>query len=141
MSDACYELSCDCGHVRITARGQPELSLYCHCGSCRRLYSNDVLSLTGWSDDNVDLPDVSVMFEHKLADREMRRFGCPKCGMIMYGRHKPGIPVIPHSVFRKANGGTLPVELAPTLHLFYGDRVLDIDDDLAKSEGGEMIGL
>lgn len=141
MSNTIYKLSCDCGHVKMTARGEPELSIHCHCASCRALYANDVLSLTGWSDDNVDLPDESAMFDYKLADREMRRFGCSQCGMLMYGRHRPGIPVIPHGVFRKNNDGKLPAELAPTLHLFYGERVLDIDDDLPKSEGGEMLGL
>jgi len=138
---AIYELSCDCGHVTMTARGKPEVSLYCHCGSCRDLYSADILSATGWSDDNVELPDESALFVHKVDGKQMTRYGCPKCGVIMYGRHKPGIPVIPNGVVRKANDGQLPAELAPTLHLFYGERVLDIDDDLPKSEGGEMIGL
>lgn len=141
MSEPTYELSCDCGHVTMTAQGKPELSLYCHCGSCRALYGVDILSATGWADDHVSLPDQAKLFEHKMADKQMRRFGCPKCGMIMYGRHKPGIPVIPHGVFRKNNGGELPAELAPTLHLFYRERVLDVDDALPKSEGGEMIGL
>ena len=71
----------------------------------------------------------------------MHRYGCPKCGMIMYGRHKPGIPVIRHNVFRKNNSGKLPSELAPALHLFYGERVLDIDDDLDKCEDGSAVGL
>lgn len=136
-----YELSCDCGHVTMRVHGEPELSLYCHCGSCRALYSVDMLSATGWAEDNVELPDESKMFVHRMAGKQMTRYGCPECGMIMYGRHKPGIPVIPHGVFRKANEGKLPAALAPTLHLFYRERVIDVDDDLPKSEGGEAIGL
>ncbi|GAB3680185.1 GFA family protein [Salinisphaera aquimarina] len=141
MTDNTYDLSCDCGHVTMRAHGAPELSLYCHCGSCRDMYSVDMLSATGWADDNVELPEESAMFTYAVPGKQMKRFGCPKCGMIMYGRHKPGIPVIPHGVFRKANGGRLPAELAPTLHLFYRERVLDVQDDLPKSEGGEAIGL
>lgn len=140
MSDT-YELSCDCGHVRMTAHGKPEVSLYCHCASCRALYSVDMLSGTGWASENVDLPDEASVFAHKMDGKEMTRYGCPKCGMIMYGVHRPGIPVIPHGVFRKANGGRLPDELSPTLHLFYRERVLDVDDDLHKSEGGEALGI
>lgn len=140
MSDT-YELSCDCGHVKMSVHGKPELTLYCHCGSCRALYSVDMLSAAAWTDDNADLPDESKMFVHKMDGKEMTRYGCAKCGTIMYGRHKPGIPVIPHGLFRKANGGKLPAELAPTLHLFYRERVIDIDDDLRKSEGGEAIGM
>ncbi|MES1926157.1 GFA family protein [Salinisphaera sp. T31B1] len=140
MSDT-YELSCDCGHVKMTARGTPKLSLYCHCGSCRDLYSVDVLSATGWADEDVELPAENDLVVHKVDGKQMTRYSCPECGLTMYGRHKPGIPVIPHGLFRKANGGRLPAELAPTLHLFYRDRVLEIDDGLDKSQGGEAIGL
>ncbi|WP_423821364.1 GFA family protein [Salinisphaera sp. SPP-AMP-43] len=136
-----YELSCDCGHVTMTAHGEPKLSLYCHCASCRALYNTDVLSATGWADDQVELPEPGDMFAHELDGKQMTRYGCPQCGMTLYGRHKPGIPVIPHGVFRKANGGHLPAALAPTLHLFYRERVIDVDDDLRKSEGGEAVGL
>lgn len=136
-----YQLSCDCGKATMTARGEPELSLYCHCPSCRDLYSLDIASLTAWSDDNIDLPDDARLAVYKMADREMTRYACPDCGMTLYGRHKPGMPVVPHGVFRKANGGELPEALTPTMHLFYGDRVLDVDDDLQKSQGGELIGM
>ncbi|WP_158583526.1 GFA family protein [Salinisphaera sp. Q1T1-3] len=136
-----YELSCDCGHVTMTATGTPKVSLYCHCGSCRSLYSVDVLSATGWDDNDVQLPDEARLFVHTMTDKDMTRYGCPQCGMIMYGRHAPGIPVIPHGVFRKANGGKLPAALAPSLHLFYRERVLDVDDDLEKSMGGEALGM
>lgn len=134
-----YELSCDCGHVTMTVRGAPELSLYCHCGSCRALYNTDMLSATGWAEDNVELPDASRLFAHRLEGKQMTRYGCPKCGLTMYGRHRPGIPVIPQGVFRRNNGGRLPDALAPTLHLFYGERVLDVADDLPKSEAAELL--
>ncbi|MDA3919275.1 MAG: GFA family protein [Salinisphaera sp.] len=140
MSDT-YELSCDCGHVSMTANGSPKLSLYCHCGSCRELYSADMLSGTGWANDHVELPEQSELVVYKINDKQMTRYGCPKCGMIMYGVHKPGIPIIPHAVFRKANGGKLPAALAPTLHLFYADRVIDVDDNLEKCDDGSVIGL
>lgn len=136
-----YTLGCDCGNVTMAAHGAPKLTLYCHCPSCRDLYSVDIASLTAWSDDNVELPDESRLFVHKMNDKEMTRYGCPDCGMVLYGRHKPGMPVIPHGVFRKANGGELPAELAPKLHLFYASRVVDVDDDLQKSQRGEAIGM
>lgn len=136
-----YELSCDCGHVTMTASGEPKLSLHCHCSSCRDLYNVDVLSATGWAHENVDLPDESKLFVYKVDGKQMTRYGCPECGLTMYGVHKPGIPVIPHGLFRKANGGALPQELAPTLHLFCRERVLDIDDDLDKCDDGSAVGL
>jgi hypothetical protein len=141
MAEPIYQLSCDCGALTLTDRGAPELSLYCHCGSCRDLYNSDILSATAWSDDNVDLPSGDNVFEYAHPRKQMRRFGCAQCGTTMYARHRPGIPVIPHGLFRSANNGVLPAELAPTMHLFYGERVLDVDDDLPKSEGGELLGL
>lgn len=135
-----YRLACDCGRVTLGAHGAPKMSLYCHCASCRALYGVDVLSATGWAEGDVSLPPESALFVYKLADKQMTRYGCPHCGMIVYGRHRPGIPVIPHGVFRKAHGGRLPDELAPTLHLFYEERVIDVADDLPKSRRAEALG-
>ena len=100
-----------------------------------------MLSATGWGHDSVELPDESKLFVHKMDGKDMTRYGCPKCGMTMYGVHKPGIPVIPHALFRKINGGELQDELKPTLHLFYRERVVNVDDELEKSQGGEAVGL
>lgn len=141
MATSTYHLSCDCGDVKIIARGEPEVSLYCHCGSCRALYGTVMLAATAWSDDKVELPGSDRVIDYKMSDRDMRRFVCKNCGVTVYGRHSPGMPVIPHSMFRKANGGELPAELAPTMHLFYRDRVLNVADDLPKSEGGELMGM
>jgi len=140
MSDT-YELSCDCGHAKMTAKGSPKLSLFCHCGSCRELYTVDMLSGTGWANEDVDLPDESKLFAHKMDGKNMTRYGCKQCGMIMYGVHSPGIPVIPHGVFRKANGGKLAEALKPTVHLFYADRVIDVDDNLEKCDDGSAVGM
>lgn len=141
MSSRTYQLSCDCGNATLTAHGVPEVSLYCHCGSCRALYGTVMLAGTAWRDDNVELPEADRVIDYRMSDRDMRRFVCRECGVTLYGRHRPGMPVISHSLFRKANGGELPAELAPTLHLFYRDRVLDVADDLPKSEGGELMGM
>jgi hypothetical protein len=141
MSGSTYELSCDCGAVTLTVHGAPEISLYCHCGSCRALYNSDILSATVWSDDNVDLPSGDNVYEFAPPDKQMRRFGCSQCGTVMYARHRPGMPVIPQARLRKANGGEVPAELAPAMHLFYAERVLEIDDSLPKSEGAELLSM
>lgn len=141
MGAATYNLSCDCGAVSLTVQGEPTLTLYCHCGSCRSLYNLDILSATAWSEEAVTLPPSEAVYEYRLPNKQMKRWGCPQCGTIMYGRHRPGVPVIPNARFRAANGGELPAELEPQLHLFYAERVLDVADDLPKSERGEKAGL
>lgn len=141
MSSDEYNLACDCGAVTMTVSGDPVASQYCHCGSCRSLYHIDILSAVAWPEDGFTPPETDALYEYKHPRKNMRRFGCKHCGTVMYGRHAPGIPVIPHGVFRANNGGVLPEKLAPILHLFYGDRVLEVRDDLPKSEAGELLGL
>lgn len=136
-----YDLSCDCGAVSMCAAGTPVASVHCHCGSCRSLYHIDILSAVAWPEEGFTAPAREALYEYRHPTRNMRRFGCRHCGTIMYGRHAPGIPVIPHGVFRANNGGELPAGLAPTLHLFYGERVLEMGDDLPKSEADELLDM
>jgi hypothetical protein len=50
----------------------------------------------------------------------------------MYGVNRLGFTVIQTALFAKAAGGLLPDELSPKFHLFYADRVLNVDDELPK---------
>jgi hypothetical protein len=40
--------------------------------------------------------------------------------------------VVPNAVVARAVGGELDATLAPTMHLFYRQRVIDVLDDLPK---------
>lgn len=138
-----YELSCDCGAVALIARGAPEVSAYCHCESCRRLYGVEVFSASAWSNEAIKrrvLDADATLIGHRLLGRRMWRYHCSKCGRLMHGRNRHGHIVIPNERFREAADGCLPPPLAPTAHFFYNERVLDIADDLPKhaADGGAV---
>lgn len=48
----------------------------------------------------------------------------------MLGTNRLGVTVICNNVLAKVDGGKLPDELAPKLHLFYAFRQIDIQDSL-----------
>lgn len=135
-SDTIYELQCDCGALTMAVHGEPAASEYCHCATCRAFHAVDMTSVTAWPENQVELPeaDAAALFDYTHPTKQMRRFGCRKCGTLLYARHRPGIPVIEHARFRAANNGVLPAALAPARHVFYSERVLDIDDALPKFE-------
>jgi len=134
MNASTYALSCDCGALTLTAHGEPAASEYCHCATCRAFHGVDMTSVTAWPEAQVELPavDANAVFEYAHPHKQMRRFGCARCGTLLYARHRPGMPVIEHARFRVANDGELPRALMPARHLFYAERVIDIDDELPK---------
>ena len=129
-----YELSCDCGATRLTARDAPIRSTYCHCESCRELYGVEILSASAGPNDAVKrtVSGDATLIGHRLAGRRMWRYHCSECGRLMHGRNRDGDIVIPNERFREAAGGRLPDAVAPVEHRFYNQRVLDIGDDLPK---------
>lgn len=132
-----YELSCDCGAIRLDVRGEPTASGYCHCESCRKLYGVEVLLAAAWPNEAVKrrVSDDANLIGHRLIGRRMWRYHCSECGRLMHGRNRRGYIVIPGERFRDAADGRLPAALAPTAHVFYDQRVLDIADDLPKHAG------
>lgn len=54
----------------------------------------------------------------------------------MFGINRLDMRVVPNSLAARASGGDLSVGLGPTMHLFYRQRVVDIDDRLLKYLGG-----
>lgn len=134
MRDTTYQLSCDCGALTFAVHGVPAASEHCHCATCRLFHDTDMTSVTAWPEAQVELPKAGsdAVFAHAHPYKQMRRYGCRRCGTLLYARHRAGMPVIEHARFRAANAGELPAALAPARHVFYGERVLDIRDELPK---------
>lgn len=63
-------------------------------------------------------------------------------GEIVFGTNRPGMRVVLNSLTARAHGGRLPDHLQPSMHLFYGPRVIDVADALPKyvdGWGGPML--
>jgi hypothetical protein len=50
----------------------------------------------------------------------------------VFGTNRLGMRVVPNALVARAADGKLDANLAPTMHMFYGQRVVDVLDDLPK---------
>lgn len=127
-----YRLDCACGASVMELHGEPAARAICHCDACRDLYGAIVLAATAWPAAQVSYggePDALVVHQHP--SRQMRRYLCRRCGELVHGTNRFDMVVVPNARVMRAHG-TLPAELAPTMHLFYARRAFDVADDLPK---------
>lgn len=90
-----------------------------------------MLSATAWSVDAVALTgSVVATFRHPT--KQLSRTFCTACGDTLFGKNRLGMYVVPNSLVARAAGGILPEHFQPTMHLFYQQRVIDVNDTLIK---------
>lgn len=120
-----YNGQCYCGHVQVEVTGAPVFAAYCHCLSCRTWHSAPMTALAAWPEDAVRVTGEVVV--SKKSD-ETQRTSCAKCGGNVLTT-KPGLGwkvVYPLTL----SGSDFAYQ--PAAHIFYGERVLDLNDGLPK---------
>ena len=120
-----YHGQCYCGSVKLTAEGAPFASGYCHCESCRRFHGTPMMAWSAWPADA-----VTVKGETRTVTQcdATHRVTCVNCGgKIMGIKPQDGVNVLFPSVLA---GSGAPFE--PMGHMYYDQRMLDIDDGLPK---------
>ena len=133
---------CFCGAVRIEVRGAPMRMGYCHCADCRAWAAAPVNGFTLWEPSQVTVTQGSEdLATYAKTPGSLRKF-CRKCGGHVMSEH-PGGPYI------DVYSGVLPsLDFQPSFHVFHGESVLDIADDLPRFKdlpeeaggSGEMVG-
>jgi len=124
-------ITCLCGKLSVDLHGQPVARANCHCASCRDFYGTTMFSATAWDADSVRIADgVGQVFRHPA--KQLSKAFCSACGEVIFGTNRLGMRVVPNAMVTRANGGSLDANLAPTMHLFYRHRVIDVLDDLPK---------
>ncbi|MBT2118685.1 GFA family protein [Dyella sp. LX-66] len=128
-----YHLSCACGASILQLHGEPAARAICHCNACRDLYSSILLAATAWPTAQISYAGTQdALSTHQHPTLRMRRHLCRHCGELVHGSNRFDLAVIPNTRVMRAYDGTLPPELAPTMHLFYAQRAFDIADALPK---------
>lgn len=132
-----FDIHCDCGQVSVRVDGAPAARAYCHCRACQQFYGLPVLSANAWPSEALSIVKGNALLcTHQHPHLQMRRHYCISCGQTLYGSNRLDMAVIRTSLIAQTHGGHLPEEHAPTLHIFYAYRVLDVADALPKySEG------
>jgi hypothetical protein len=91
------------------------------------------LALTAWTPDSFAVSKgKESLREFKVPGKEMRRCWCQQCGSMLYNTNRYDFRVVPQALLRKANDGELPSDFASDKHLYYADRIVNVEDDLPK---------
>ena len=121
-----YNGSCFCGAVRFTVSGEPAVTGYCHCESCRHWSASPVNAFTLWKPDAVRVAQGAELIEtYNKTPRSYRKW-CKSCGGHIFTQH-PGWNLI--DVYAAVIPG---MEFKPVVHVNYQETVLRIRDGLPK---------
>ncbi|WP_268998859.1 GFA family protein [Paraburkholderia sejongensis] len=124
-------LTCLCGKVSVELHGRPTARANCHCSSCRGFYGTSIFAATAWEADSVRIGGgVGRTFKHP--EKQLTKTFCDVCGEVVFGTNRLEMRVVPNALVARATDGKLDAALAPTMHLFYRQRVVDVSDDLPK---------
>ncbi|KAF8346837.1 Mss4-like protein [Amanita rubescens] len=133
MSEAeqIYKGGCICGSVSYRIIGKPIRSVYCHCTLCQRLNACAFIhtihfpaSAFTWTHKE---PHGDAIETYSVESKPWKvRSRCKNCGRSIWSAQ------LERDELGKIKYWDI---LKPTGHIFYGMRMLDIHDDLAKWEG------
>ncbi|PVH74287.1 hypothetical protein DL98DRAFT_594208 [Cadophora sp. DSE1049] len=137
---AIYEGGCHCGKVRYQlGRERPLASKFCHCGTCQRIHGapfqhaaifhkEDINFLKGHHDLQwYDSSEKTT--RHKLPCK----VSCAYCGSWIMDEGRNMILLFPGLINFK--DGEERKKFLPECHMFYENRVVDINDGLPKWSG------
>ena len=127
MEHACQ---CPCGSNQFKVHGEPMLRFYCHCTICQQKYKAPFADVALFKLSDVDLPQQAITYGKYKKVAAIDRGICDHCHqpvMAKMGKGEKGF------AFVSAKNFVDPQSLPPaTLHVFYGTRTADIEDDLPK---------
>lgn len=122
-------VACLCGNVAIELGGEPVARANCHCSSCRDFYGVTVFSATAWEASSVQMASFDARsFSHP--HKQLKKTFCATCGEVVFGTNRLCMRVVPNAMLARAGGGWLDVAMAPTMHLYYRQRVVEVRDEL-----------
>lgn len=121
-----YKGSCFCGAVQFELSGEPIVSGYCHCDSCRRWSGAPLTAFTIWEPGafRIKAGQESIL-SYSKTELTARKW-CGKCGGHIYCDHETLnlIDVMPDCLQGFA--------FTPAIHIHYQETVLPFRDGLPK---------
>jgi hypothetical protein len=119
---------CLCGAVRIVLLASPVLQVFCHCTTCRRWSGQPVTACVLFPEDAVRFQDGEddLLRYQRGSTAEDCRISCRRCGGAM------GTFIARVRQYDIFAGVIADFAFAPTAHINYGERIVDIPDGLPK---------
>ena len=126
---------CSCGKVSFEVIGPPLFRAYCHCSICREFNGADHADVTVFRADDVrGVDETGIDFKFYKRPPLVHRGTCRRCGGPAIEKARipptPRLLIVPSGNF--GDDASLPV---PSMHIFYGSRVADVDDGVPKHDG------
>jgi len=125
-------IECYCGAVALRCEGKPVASVYCHCSDCRSAWLAPVADVVAFMPEQTTVERGEEALVQGVITPRMSNYSCGQCGALVYNTDRFGFRTTSGAMFRRANGGSLPEGFAAQIHIYYTERVLDIDDALPK---------
>jgi hypothetical protein len=133
-----YKGSCQCGNVEFEITGGPwAWRCFCHCNLCRKSTGAPFVAVIAvkQTETNFKLIKAGETFKYSTSE-PVNRVYCAKCGALSYIEATFGgqqfVDVTLATLEGAVKDNKYIDELAPKVHIFYANRVMDVNDDLPK---------
>lgn len=125
--------SCPCEETKLSAEGDILAKPICHCEACRYLQSAPIggqVVLFKIGTVKADKGSFEKCIEPKYTHHNML---CTNCRRRVFSlSEKYGLDRISLTDLVRCNGRTVPDGCESNMHIYYGERVFDIADNLPK---------
>ena len=132
-----YRASCYCNAVQYEVCSDPVDAKICHCLACQKLHGAPMQWAAIFHKHDVRITegiDHLNFYNNELNKHERIlpcKVSCALCGTLIADEGRNMWLAFP-SLFNFGGVSKVPTKFKPTCHIFYGMRVVDINDDLPK---------
>lgn len=121
---------CRCGSVAMTAAGDPNFAVYCHCDDCRRSTGAPVLASVAFYKAVIAWEASNTLTRHTVGTAS--RLFCNQCGSPVAQEHESA----DDRTFFNTGFMAEPELYPPSYHTFAGQQLswLALHDDLKRVE-------
>jgi hypothetical protein len=135
-----YRARCHCGAVCYEVGADPVDAKICHCRTCQALHGAPMQWAAIFHKRHVRITRgiEHLRFYGGVLDRPGRvppcKVSCALCGTPLADEGRRMWLAFP-TLFEFGATGEIPEAFRPTCHIFYAQRVVDVDDGLPKWSG------
>jgi hypothetical protein len=135
-----YRARCHCGAVHYEVHADPVDAKICHCRTCQVLHGAPMqwAAIFHKKDVHFRLGTENLRFYNSELHRSERilpcKVRCALCGTLIADDGRNMWLAFP-TQFDFGSPARVPESFKPTCHIFYDQRVIDVDDGLPKWSG------
>jgi len=135
-----YRARCYCNAVQFEVRADPVDAKICHCLACQKLHGAPMQWAAIFHKKDVRITEGMACLRFYNSERNIHervlpcKVSCALCGTPIADEGRRMWLAFP-SLFDFHGLAAVPETFRPTCHIFYGSRLMDMDDQLPKWSG------